>query len=110
MKTSIQTVNWRLFAGLVLATLLSCASAKSEIRLTAAANTEAGVAAPRFSPGIGDVVKMVDAKIEADVIVAYINSSRTPYNPSVNEIIALKEHGVSSVILTAMLQHGGELR
>jgi hypothetical protein len=110
MKTSIRSVNWRLFAGLALATLLFRSPANAEIRLTANATADATVNAPRFSPGIADVVRMVDAKIEADVIIAYINSSRIPYNPGVNEIIALKERGVSPVILTSMLQHGGEVR
>src|ERR1700719_1888762 len=63
-----------------------------------------------FSPGIPDILKMVDAKIDADVIKAYINSSRIAYNPNVNEIIALKDRGVSSDLLTALLQRGAEVR
>ncbi|MEY2428048.1 MAG: hypothetical protein QOJ40_933 [Verrucomicrobiota bacterium] len=110
MKTSIRSINRPLFAGLALTALFLCSPAKAEIRLTANATADATVNPPRFSPGIADVVRMVDAKIEADVIIAYINSSRIPYNPAVNEIIALKERGVSPVILTAMLQHGGEVR
>ena len=118
MKTTIQStssqkgVKGRLLASaaLAIATLLFCTPAKAEIRLTAAATAETGAATPHFSPGVADVVKMVDAKIDSEVITAYINSSRIPYNPGVNEIIALKERGVSAVILTTMLQHGGELR
>ena len=64
----------------------------------------------RLSPGIADIVKMVDAKIDPQVIKTYIQNSPTAYNPSATEIIALKDQGVGSEILTAMLQHGAEVR
>jgi hypothetical protein len=53
---------------------------------------------------------MVDAKIDASVIQAYIKSSLVLYNLKASEIIALKDHGVSPEIVTAMIQRGGELR
>src|SRR5256885_16893798 len=110
MKTSIRSASWSLFVGLALTALFFSSPATAEIRLTAAANADVSANSPHSSPGVSDVLKMVDAKIDADVITAYIHSSRIPYSPSVNEIIELKQRGVSSVILTAMLQHGGELR
>ena len=64
----------------------------------------------RFSPGVADIVKMVDAKVDPEVVKTYIQNSPTAYNPSATEIIALKDHGVGSDILTAMLQHGAEVR
>ena len=66
--------------------------------------------AARYSPGIADIVKMVDAKVDAEVIKTYIKNSPTAYNPSATEIIALKDHGVGPEILTAMLQRGAEVR
>src|SRR5262249_44112042 len=54
------------------------------------------------SAGVSDVLKMVDAKVDAGVIKAYIQNSSTAYNPSANEIVALKQHGVSDDVLTAM--------
>jgi hypothetical protein len=68
-------------------------------------------AAPSYnSAGVSDVMKMVDAKVDANVIKAYIQNSSTAYNPSATEIIALKQHGVSDDVLTAMLVRGGEMR
>jgi len=64
----------------------------------------------KYSAGIAEIVKMVDAKIDPDVIQAYVKSSRIAYNPTANEIIALKDRGVSAEILTAILQRGGEVR
>jgi hypothetical protein len=59
---------------------------------------------------VADVLKLAEAKVDPEVIKAYVRTSPTPYNLSATEIIALKEHGISSDILTAMIQHGGELR
>jgi hypothetical protein len=64
----------------------------------------------QFSPGVADIVKMVDAKVDPGVVRTYIEHSPTAYNPSAMEIIALKDHGVGADILTAMLQHGAEVR
>src|ERR1019366_4228796 len=66
--------------------------------------------ATRYSPGVADIVKMVDAKVDAQVIKTYIKNSPTAYYPSANEIIALKDRGVGPEILTAMLQRGAEVR
>src|ERR1039457_3801762 len=66
--------------------------------------------ATRYSPGVADIVKLADAKVDAEVIKTYIRNSPTAYNPSATEIIALKDHGVGPEILAAMLQHGAEVR
>lgn len=72
--------------------------------------TPAPASPPVFSAGVGDIVKMVDAKVDPQVIRAYIQSSPTAYNPSANEIILLKNRGVQPELLTAMLQRGAEVR
>jgi hypothetical protein len=69
-----------------------------------------GIAPANYSAPVADVVKLVDAKIDPEVILTYIGNSRTAYNLSATEIIALKDHGVGPDILTAMLQHDGALR
>ena len=66
--------------------------------------------AARCSPGVADIVKMVDAKVDPQVITTYIKASPTAYNPSATEIIALKDRGVGPEILTAMLQRGAEVQ
>lgn len=63
-----------------------------------------------FSPGVRDVLKLLDAKVEPSVINSYIKSSTVAYNPTATEIIALKEHGVSDDIIMALLQRGAEVR
>ncbi len=63
-----------------------------------------------YSPGIIEIIKMLDAKVAAPVILAYIQNSPLPYNPDATELIALKEHGASTEMLTALLHRGDELR
>jgi len=73
-------------------------------------NANQTVPAARFSPGVADIVKLADAKVDAEVIRTYVKNSSTAYNPTATEIIALKDRGVAPEILTAMLQRGAEIR
>src|SRR5689334_23028047 len=67
-------------------------------------------ASVRFSTGIPEILKMIDAKVDVEIIKAFIKNSLVAYNPSAGEIIAMKDRGVPNEIVTAMIQRGGELR
>src|SRR5215831_5090758 len=47
-----------------------------------------------YSPGLRDILKMLDAKVDVEVIKAYIKSAPIAFSPSASEIIALKQHNV----------------
>ena len=64
----------------------------------------------KLAPGVADILKMMDAKVDPEVIETYVRNSSAAFNPSAAEIIALKNRGVGPEILTAMLQRDGELR
>jgi hypothetical protein len=64
----------------------------------------------RFSPGIQDVLKMLDAKVDPGVIREFIKNSSIPFNPSAAEIIALKHLNVPDDMITALMQRGAEVR
>src|SRR5208283_44014 len=49
-----------------------------------------------YSAGITEIIKMLDANIDAQVILAYIQNSPIAYNPEATELIALKDHGAST--------------
>ncbi|MCX6928145.1 MAG: hypothetical protein NT154_33780, partial [Verrucomicrobia bacterium] len=116
MKTANQSENvsngliaaWYVAGVLFLGCPLSSKAIES-VGPSADAVKEAAPAAT-FSSGLADIVKMVDAKVDPEVIKTYIKSAPTAYNPSATEIIALKDHGVGPEVLTAMLQRGAELR
>jgi len=63
-----------------------------------------------YSAGIAEIIKMLDAKVDAPVILAYIQNSPIPYNPDATELVALKEHGASTETMVALLHHGDQLR
>jgi len=66
--------------------------------------------APAFSNGVADVVKMLDAGVSREIVLAYAQNSPVPYRLGANEIIALKDRGVPADILTALIVRGGEVR
>src|SRR5262245_5498264 len=60
-------------------------------------------AAPtHYSAGVAEILKMVDAKVDPDVITAYVKNSSTAYNPTASEIIALRGRGVPNEVIVAM--------
>ena len=65
---------------------------------------------PKYSAGFQDVLKMLDAKVNAEVIKEYIKNSPTGYDLSAGEIVALKKRGVADEIVIALLQRGAEVR
>ena len=104
-----------LMAGAVLLCATVASRAINSVAPDPGAVNQGAAAAPiapaaRFSPGVADIVKLVDAKVDAEVIRSYVKNSPTAYNPSATEIIALKDHGVAPEVLTAMLQRGAEVR
>src|SRR4029077_19011900 len=62
------------------------------------------------APSAAQVVKLSSAGFSDEAILAYVNNSRFPFNLSADAILRLKEAGVSSPIISAMLAHDGRLR
>jgi len=63
-----------------------------------------------LSSGATDVAKLAQSGVSDDVIRAFIEQSQSYYNLSGADITALKNAGVSSQVLTAMLNHDSALR
>jgi hypothetical protein len=62
-------------------------------------------AAPMPS-NVADVLKMDQAKVADDTIIAYIQNSGTTFHLDAGQIIYLRDHGLSDAVLTTMLQSG----
>src|SRR6266446_4794681 len=108
--------RWLVVAALVAFVPLFCyVTSALEVTGTASAGLTSngaaqGAATLGYSPGIGEILKMTDAKVDVTVIKAYIKNSPTAYNPNANEIIGLKQRGLGDDIITALIQRGGEVR
>jgi hypothetical protein len=56
------------------------------------------------SPQLQEIVKLTQAKMGDDVILAYIKNSGASYNLSADDILYLNTQGVSKPVLSALLQ------
>ena len=59
--------------------------------------------APQLSYGTAQIVQLTQAKIGEDTIVAYVKNSGNSYGLDANQIIYLRQQGVSDAVITAML-------
>lgn len=102
------------FAGAVVSALLvlsaTAQTASSDAAPPAAAQNQTSTSAPTFPYSIQAVVKMVDGGVGNDVVKTYIENSQSSYRPTVDEIIALKNRGVSQDLIVAMLKRDAELK
>jgi hypothetical protein len=104
MKT--RTFGTCLFASLGAASLVAVSAAA---QTTAPATTEpATPAATQPAPaklpyGADDVLKLSRAQVSEDVTLNYIKNSGTVYNLSPNDIVYLRNEGVSDRVLNTML-------
>jgi hypothetical protein len=65
------------------------------------------VAAPLTPPpSIADIKAMTKAGVSEDIIISQINSSRAVYHLDANDLIDLKQAGVSDKVITCMVNTG----
>ena len=60
-------------------------------------------ATPVLSPAAQQVLQLEQAKISDDIVLAYIRNSGSSYGLTADQIVYLRAQGVSSPVLTAML-------
>jgi hypothetical protein len=107
------TKHWFALMGtLILPVLFGCAQV--EVPPTAVApppppDLPAVAAPPPLAPAAGEVVTLAQSGSSQDVILAYIQNSPTAFNLSADQIVYLRDIGVSSVAITAMLNRDNAL-
>src|SRR5438128_2717192 len=62
------------------------------------------------SPGVAEVLRLAQSGVAEDVILAYINNSTTGFNLSADQILYARDMGLSSQVITAMLDRDTALR
>ncbi|MDB6121332.1 MAG: hypothetical protein JWQ71_325 [Pedosphaera sp.] len=70
----------------------------------------AGAVPTNLSPTAAEVVRLVESGVSDEVATAYIQGSKSYYNLSADDILYLKDVGLSSPVVTAMLSHDTALR
>jgi hypothetical protein len=105
MKT--QMVRNSLLAVVAVTTVVfttgNAAAQDSTAVATPATETSVATAAPQLSYGVKQVLKMVQAKVSDTIIVNYIQNTGTIFQLNADEIIYLKQQGMSDAVLNTML-------
>jgi len=65
--------------------------------------------APQLSYGVPQILQLVKANVSDSIIVNYIQNSGTIYSLKADEIVYLKQQGVSDAVLNAMLNQRSRL-
>lgn len=63
-----------------------------------------------LSPNAAQVAKLAGANVGDDVLLAYVKNSQSTFNLSADAIVRLKDSGVTSPVISAMLAHDTELQ
>ncbi len=101
MKTQT-SLRW--FSTLTLAAALVLAARTVPAQDSAtAATASAGQTAPQLSYGVSQIVQLSKAKVGDDTIINYIHNSGSSYGLDANQIVYLKQQGVSDAVINTML-------
>ncbi|EEF62938.1 YXWGXW repeat-containing protein [Pedosphaera parvula] len=102
-------VQWiGMIAGVALP-LFSAYSQESTPAVTLPA-TNVLAAPASLPPSAAEVVKLSQSGVGDEVVLAYVKNAQSSYNLSAKDVLALKDSGISSPVLTAMLNHDTALQ
>ena len=63
-----------------------------------------------LSPGAAEVVRLAGSGVGDDVVLAYIQNSQATFNLSADDVLYLKDIGLTPQVTSAMLSHDSTLR
>src|SRR6516225_7281531 len=72
--------------------------------VTNGASNAAPPSAPISGPG-AEVFKLAQSGVSDDVVLAFVNNSTSKYNLSADDILALKDAGLSQNVISTMISH-----
>src|SRR5215831_13045195 len=61
------------------------------------------------SPGTAEVIKLASSGVTEDVVLTFVTNSQYRYDLSAADVVYLKDLGVSSAVVTAMINHDAAL-
>ena len=96
----------RMLAVLAAASLAGSGAAAMAQDSLAANNAPAatpGAPAPPLAYGVPQILQLAQAKVGDDTIIAYIRNSGNSYRLNADQIIYLRQQGLSDTVVTAML-------
>jgi hypothetical protein len=100
MKTNHWSKNFVIVSALLLAGGATTVAQDAAMPATAPSAT---TAAPHLSYGVSQILQLGQAKLGDDTIIAYIRNSGSSYRLNADQIIYLRQQGLSEAVVTAML-------
>src|SRR5690349_19602918 len=73
-------------------------------------NATGTVPAPEVSPGAAEVIKMAESGTSEDILLAYVQNSTATFDLSADQILYLRDIGLSSPLISAMLNRDTVLK
>ncbi|MEY2429028.1 MAG: hypothetical protein QOJ40_1913 [Verrucomicrobiota bacterium] len=99
--------------GLLVSVVLPLVSTQAQAPVSQGPDSSPGqsAAAPvDLSPGVSEAIRLAESGVGDDVVVAYIQNSQATFNLSADHVLYLKDLGLSSAVVTAMLNHDSGFR
>lgn len=109
MKTKSLKTYGALLAAASATTFASIACAQDSSAAATTADVTATPSAPQPAPtpqlayGVSEIIRLSQAKVGDDTIIAYIRNSGNSYGLSADQIIYLQQQGVSTPVINTML-------
>jgi hypothetical protein len=86
-----------------LRTMLAVLACAGLIMSASAVLAQVNASAPLLAYGVPQILQLTQAKVSDDTIIAYIKNSGNSYSLTADQIIYLKQQGVSDGVITTML-------
>ena len=103
MKTNIVPKSLAIMAVASMAAFGFSAGAQQTKVTPAAPAAVVSTAAPALPYGVPQILQLAQAKIGDDTVIAYVKNSGNSYNLNADQIVYLKQQGLSEPVITAML-------
>ncbi len=103
MKTNQAQWILAVLAATSLAGSATVARAQGSSAANAAPAATPGAPAPQLAYGVPQILRLAQAKVGDDLMLAYIRNAGNSYRLNADQIIYLRQQGLSDAVITAML-------
>src|SRR5271167_790368 len=104
----MNTLKNMVIAGAAAALVLFCGMVQAQLPGAPAAPQAA--TAPQVSPPAAEVIKLASSGVGDDVVLAYIRNSQGVFELNADQLLYLKDIGLSPQVITAMLDHDNAIK
>lgn len=106
----MKNTKWLALVASVALPIFSAHAQTPVAPVPATADQSQAAAVPSLSPSASEVVRLASAGSGDDVLLAYVQNSQSTFDLSADSVLYLKDVGVSSQVIAAMLNRDNALR